>query len=304
MSIFTPIEWCDSSLQLEVGCSGCELWIPKMGVKICYAGILVGRYGGWDKKGWPKSFEEPELFLYRLDEAAKWPDLRGKERPSKPWLNGLPRLIFLNDLGDTFTEGLPIDWLAPLLPRMATMPHIFIVLTKRANRMLEFSKAHPFPKNFWLMTSVTSSANYNRIEQLMEVRGGSVKGISYEPAFGEIDLEKWLPRRLDLSEIPWWALNDGCTEGFTEGLDWVVAGGASGSNPKSSDIAWFKKTLDQCSGKASFFLKQLGGKPIRMDDNDSVDGPVRKKMIMIDKKGGSMEEWPSSLRVRQMPISS
>lgn len=303
MSIFTTIEWCDSSLQLEIGCSGCELWIPKMGVNICYAGILVGRYGGEGKKGWPRSFEEPELFLYRLDEAAKWPDLKGKDRPNKPWLNGLPRLIFLNDLGDTFTEGLPIDWLAPLLPRMAAMPHIFIVLTKRANRMLEFSKNHPFPKNFWLMTSVTSAANYNRIEQLMEVRGGSVKGISYEPAFGEIDLEKWLPRRLDLSEIPGWALNDGCIDGYTEGLNWVVAGGASGNNPKSSDVAWFKKILYQCRWRnASFFLKQLGGKPIRVDDNDSIEGPVRKRLVMIDKKGGDMQEWPSSLRIRQMPI--
>src|SRR5690242_2116818 len=106
MGIATDIEWCDSTLNLEMGCDGCELWNPKAGINICYAGQVTERWGG--KRGWPDSFEEPKLFLDRLEPALAWPDLTGKERPHKPWLDGLPRLIFLNDMGDTFTESLPL----------------------------------------------------------------------------------------------------------------------------------------------------------------------------------------------------
>jgi len=46
MGIDTDIEWCDSSLQLEMGCDGCELWNPKVGEKTCYAGQLTNLHGG------------------------------------------------------------------------------------------------------------------------------------------------------------------------------------------------------------------------------------------------------------------
>lgn len=275
MGIHTDIEWCDSSLQLEVGCAGCELWTD--GYRECYAGNLVERYKGL--KGWPKSFSEPELFLNRLDEASRWKDLTGQHRPNKPWLNGYPRVIFLNDLGDTFTEALPLDWMAPLLPRMATLPHVFIVLTKRANRMLRFSMEYPFPDNFWLMTSVTSSDNYHRIDQLMDCKGGSVRGISYEPALGEINLDRWLDGR----------------------LNWVVAGGMSGNSERGSDLAWFLKTQRQCVGKSAWFLKQLGNKPYRIDLYDDIRGPARKRLVLLDKKGAAPEEWPTQLNIREMP---
>lgn len=259
MGVHTKIEWTDSSLSLEVGCQGCELWNPAIGEKTCYAGNLVERYAGL--KGWPESFDKPKLFPERLIEAERWKDLRGTNRADKPWLNGMPRLIFLDDLGDTFTESLPIDWLTPYLERMSKMPVIWQVLTKRANRMLEFSKTHPFPKNFWLLTSVTSAANYNRVEQLMEVRGGSVKGISYEPAWGPVSFAKWFPRKMALSEIPGWALNDGCTEGIkgiTNGL-WIISGGSSGATAKPSNPQWFRDVRDECiKAKMPYFHKQNG----------------------------------------------
>lgn len=317
MAKSTPIEWCDSVLNLQMGCDGCELWNPKMGVKICYAGKIIDRYGG-KSTGYPQSFDKPKLFLDRLSEVERWPDLRGTERPEKPWLNGQPRLIFLDDMGDTFTESLPIDWLAPLLSRMGALPHIFILLTKRANRMLEFSKTNPFPKNFWLLVSVTSAANYNRIEQLMQVRGGSVKGISYEPAWGPIDVRPWLPRRLALSDIPGSALNDGCAEGWTDGLGWIVVGGQSGDLDKPFDIAWALSLGEQCkSSDTRLFVKQLGALAVTtsqpfgktLDGRNVVVGAQGKRvggvlaytLLLNDKKGGLMSEWPSALAVREFP---
>src|SRR5262245_31262275 len=143
MPATTPIAWCDSTVNLMMGCDGCELWNPAAGVRHCYAGALTGRHAG--RKGWPDAFDRPALFPHRLDEALRWPDLTGKPRPGKPWLDGLPRLLFLNDMGDTFTEGLALDWLAPHLPRMAASPHQWLLLTKRPRRMAEFSRSHPLP---------------------------------------------------------------------------------------------------------------------------------------------------------------
>ena len=39
----TQIEWADSTLNLEMGCDGCELWNLEASVKRCYAGTLTQR---------------------------------------------------------------------------------------------------------------------------------------------------------------------------------------------------------------------------------------------------------------------
>jgi len=101
----TNIHWCDSSVNLMMGCDGCELW--REGSRHCYAGTLTLRHAG--RKGWPESFDRPRLFPERLAGALRWPDLTGTARPGKPWLDGLPRVVFVNDMGDTFTESLPPD---------------------------------------------------------------------------------------------------------------------------------------------------------------------------------------------------
>jgi hypothetical protein len=86
-----------------MGCNGCELWNPAAGVRICYAGQLTERYAG--KKGWPQSFGESALFPGRLAEVLRWRDLTGQPRREKPWLDGLPRVVFLNDMGDSFASA-------------------------------------------------------------------------------------------------------------------------------------------------------------------------------------------------------
>jgi protein gp37 len=282
----TTIEWCDSTLNLQMGCDGCELWNRKAGVLRCYAGQLHERWG--NKAGWPDSFDKPKLFTGRLEPALRWPDLTGKERPEKPWLNGMPRLIFLDDLGDTFTESLPLDWLAPLLPRMADTPHQWLLLTKRANRMEEFSKLHPFPKNFWLMTSITCNANRNRIEHLLRCRGGSVRGISYEPALELVDFSQYLYRQEEHG-VDWSrpvGQKVGACIGWTPPLDWIVCGGESGPGARPFDISWARDTVKQCkSAGVACFYKQGGA----------------SNACPHDRKGGHFECFPSDLQIREFP---
>jgi len=276
MGIHTTIEWCDSTLNLEMGCDGCELWNPKAGVRRCYAGTLTERYGG--RTGWPESFDNPRIFPERLKEALRWPDLTGKDRPDKPWLNGYPRVIFLNDMGDTWTESLELMWLAPHVLQMLHSPHIYIVLTKRPGRMVQFWGAWcrgdgaPIPPNFWLFTSITGPENTGRIRELLKLRtlGARVLGVSYEPAWGPVDFSLCDHRRtLEVGR---------CYP--CPGLDVVIAGGESGAGAKPSHPDWFRAARDACrAAGVPFFMKQL----------------------TIKGKKLTMEDWPADLKVREMP---
>src|SRR3989442_14506181 len=114
------IGWCDDTCNIEMGCDGCELWDPKNGVRICYAGLQTERMvSKGPREGWPESFDKPTIFPERVRENARKRDLTGTRRPEKPWLDGMPRVIFVNDMGDGFTASLPEDYLAPYLPTMA-----------------------------------------------------------------------------------------------------------------------------------------------------------------------------------------
>lgn len=299
MSKDTHIEWADSTLNLQMGCDGCELWNRAKGVKHCYAGTLTDRYGG--RKGYPDKFEEPKLFTERLDVALKWPDLTGKERPGKPWLNGLPRMIFLNDMGDTFTESLPLDWLAPLLPRMADSPHVWMILTKRGGRMKAFSEQDPFPANVWPGVSVTTQKTMARVDRLLAVRGGGVKWISAEPLLGPVNVFPALYSNHDraamdnqyLSPLPGTAE----AERFFSKVGLVIAGGESGPNSRPCDIGHIREIVQACKEAGTFcFVKQLGA---RVHDKYTRTNGIA--MFLDDPKGGDPSEWPEDLRVRQIP---
>lgn len=316
----TDIEWCDSSINLMMGCDGCELWNPKAGVKHCYAGTLTDRWGG-KSKGWPESFDKPQLFLERLAPALRWPDLTGKERPGKPWLNGQPRLIFLNDLGDTFTESLPLDWLAPLLPQLADSPHVWMLLTKRPKRMREFSEKHPLPLNVWPGTSVTTQASAARVGELLGVQGGGVRWVSAEPLLGPVELRQLKCGYLfdgegatyydALKGYSFWGSGDfGC---HGPALSLVIAGGESGPDARACDATWVRSLAQECrDAGVPFFLKQMGANVVTRDGWPHEPGNVTRprtegdgfgnyRIRLRDPKGGDPSEWPEDLKVRQFP---
>lgn len=124
MGIKTKIEWADSSVNPIMGCTGCALRKSH-----CYAAVLCARYAG--RKGWPESFDRPEFFPGRLEKAMKWRDLTGEARSDKPWLDGLPRHIFVNDMSDGFCPDVDAwGWLLPHLDAMGKSPHVWMLLTK------------------------------------------------------------------------------------------------------------------------------------------------------------------------------
>src|SRR5262245_23516398 len=197
----TKIEWADDIVNPAMGCDGCELWDPKNGVSICYAGRLTDRRPSKGTlKGWHLAFDQPTIFPGRIAQAAHWRDLTGTARLRKPWLDGMPRLIFVDDMGDTFTASLPDDWIAPELSVMGASPHVWVLLTKRPDRQRAFSLRHKLPGNVWAGTSITSTQD-QRLRHLMRTRA-AVRWVSYEPILAPVN---WRPY-------------------FEQGLNWLIVG--------------------------------------------------------------------------------
>jgi protein gp37 len=276
MGIKTPIEWCDSTVNPTMGCDGCELWTAER--KICYAGKLHERRIG--HPGFAPSFEEVTEFPGRMQKATEWSDLTGQPRPDKPWLDGLPRMIFVSDMSDTLSSAVSFEYmLDEIIWNVLNehgVNHRWLWLTKRPDRMAKFSqwlrsKAKvQWPSNLWVGTSVTTQATVSRVHDLLRVGNEyTTRFVSVEPQWDVIELGTTLKQ-----------------------IDWVIQGGESGSIKHPFDTVWADRLRDQCQKVGvPYFLKQLGTHVIE-------DG---RRFRLKSRKGVNWDEWPKRLRVRQMP---
>lgn len=271
----TAIQWSDSTANLSMGCDGCELWIE--GFLICYAGRLHQPRGG--RKGYAPTFEQVTLFPGRMATAARWSDLTGQDRLAKPWLHGLPRLIFVSDMSDALSAAASFEYLRDEIIHVVTSEkgrrHVWQWPTKRPNRMAEFSRWLSkqdirWPSNLWAGTSVTTQTTTSRVAQLLKVGGRrTIRFVSVEPQWEAIDLARWLPS-----------------------LDWVIQGGQSGSVKRAFDLQWAEELIAQCRRhKVPYFCKQFGGFAVANGSRLELD----------DYHGGDWSVWPPQLRVREMP---
>lgn len=299
MGIKTEIGYCDSTVNPLIGCDGCELHKAGDAESHCYAAGLVGRYAGL--KGWPASFDDPQFFPGRIEKACRWSDLTGKDRPDKPWLNGMPRVIFPCDLSDPFSTSVdPEIWLTPALPLIGASSHIWMFLTKRPGVMASYSLKHPLPKNVWVGTSLCGPESYRRVVELGRI-DASVRFLSCEPLLAELDLE--YPKAMFPQGPPM------CCDGrecgcmckpieppLLHGINLVIIGGESGPGARPCDIAWVRSLMVQCKRNAvKCFVKQLGARP------QGPEQSVPAWVAWLDSKGGNWEVWPDDLRVREMP---
>ncbi len=153
----------------------------------------------------------------------------------KTWAR--PRRIFVNSMADLFHKGVPDEYVRRVFEVMVECSqHIFQVLTKRSQRLLEMAPGLPWPANIWAGVSVEDSRVVSRIDELREVPA-SVRFLSLEPLLGPIDA-------LDL-----------------RGIDWVIVGGESGNRARPMDADWVRAIRDECSAEGvPFFFKQWGGR--------------------------------------------
>lgn len=248
----------------------------------CYAAILHLARGSSIvnptrkvNRGYAPTFERFTVFEGRMEQASRWRDLVATRDATRPWLDRLPRLIFLSDMGDALCSRELFAFLEREMAHVTSehgRRHLWLWLTKRPGNMEAFDdRIGGLPDNVCAMTTVTSRKSLPRIDQLRKVNA-ACRGISIEPLWERIP-----PEELDLT-----------------GIDWVIVGGESGSGKltRPFDIAWAEELRDHCrKNGVAFFLKQLGRNPV-------IGGqPVKLK----DKHGGDWNEWPSKLRVRQFP---
>lgn len=232
MGIKTRIEWADSTVNPVMGCTGCALRRDH-----CYAAVLCARYAG--RKGWPRSFDRPEFFPGRLERAVGWRDLTGEARADEPWLDGLPRHIFVNDLSDGFCpDADPWEWLAPSIPAMHLSPHVWLLLTKWPDRMAQFFEewGKPIPGNFRLGVSIEEPEYSYRATILAEIPG-AIRYISFEPLLASF------------ADCP----------GVLDNVSGAIVGGESGPGARPMDPGWVRGLRDQCvAAGVAFFFKQWG----------------------------------------------
>jgi protein gp37 len=269
----TAIQWCDSTENPTMGCAGCELWNEQR--QICYAGVLHRRFAGVSS-GYAPHFEQVTMFPGRMKRATRWSDLTGKERPQKPWLNGMPRLIFVSDMSDALSATVQFEYLLEeIIQNVRTelgRRHRWLWLTKRPQRMAEFSRwlDIEWPSNLWVATSITTQRSTSRIKHLLRVGDGkTTRFLSVEPQWEEINLDNWLPK-----------------------INWVIQGGESGPNAHDFHVEWADSLVRQCkTHRVPFFLKQLGSNVCWK----------REQAAFQHSHGGNWDEWPTRLRVRKFP---
>jgi len=297
------IQWCDSTVNGTSGCDGCELWNKQ--VRTCYAGILhetrlAPGFARTRPDLYARDFSEVRIIPGRFAEAAKWPDLSGIPRIYKPWLNGWPRCIFVGDLGDFLSEGVPYDFLErELLGAMLSQEgkrHVWMLLTKRPSRLAALSNAwNGLPDNCIAMTTITDQKTANlRIPELLRVKAKR-RAVSAEPLLGPIDIEE---------TKGWWG-------GI--GIEVLIAGGASGNGAQPCQVEWFDSLRKGCSRSGvKFFLKQLGSNCHTHNANchdwpddtriiGEGDGAAAGRICFKHSKGGDCNEWPDELRIREWP---
>ena len=302
----TNIEWCDSTVNpTGFQCQGCELWMPAKGVKECYAGRFAERIGGVG------AFDQPVVMKPgRMAEAARWSDLRGKERPDKPWIpKEYPRVIFIGDMADTLQRGVTFDYLFEEVIRNVVSVqgrrHIWMWLTKDAKRLEQFAKwllvdGRTWPANLWPGVSVTSNQTLWRVDHLLKVPAAR-RFISYEPAWEYVDFSRYL----------WKGYKD--EEGFggveqSEAISQIIIGGESGAGAEKHpfNVEWARKLIEDCDDAwVACFVKQLGARPVCecsiACESFSANCYQHFPFPIRHKKGGDWAEWQEYLRVRQFP---
>lgn len=231
----TGIEWTEYTWNPVTGCSSVS-----EGCKNCYARRMAKRLAG--RHGYPESPHEFDVTLHpgRLGQPLKW-----KKQ----------RMIFVCSMSDLFHEDVPDEFIIEVFVKMGeAQQHVYQVLTKRPERMLEFVVrstwgASPL-RNVWLgVTAENQKAADERIPILLQTPA-AVRFISAEPLLGEICLDGYLGDLIQLSDFD---------NHVGDGLNLVIVGGETGHGARPMHPDWARELRDQCQvANIPFFFKSWG----------------------------------------------
>jgi protein gp37 len=211
----SKIEWTEVTWNPTTGCNKVSA-----GCKNCYAESFSKRLKGMGIEKYKNGFK---LTLH--------PDVLDFPKRLRK-----PHKIFVNSMSDLFHEKIPLDFIQKVFKVMNECPqHIFQVLTKRAERLEEFSPFLNWTDNIWIGVTVENAQVINRIKHLTKTKA-KIKFLSLEPLLGALP-------DLNLKKI-----------------DWVIVGGESGRKARKVEKEWIEDIRIQCEkNNVAFFFKQWGG---------------------------------------------
>lgn len=213
----TNIEWADKVWNPVTGCTPIS-----DGCKNCYAAALFKRFKWHD-------FNEVTFHPDRLDAPLHWKK---------------PRRVFVNSMGDLFHKDVEWDWIHKILNIIHDCRlHTFIILTKRPKQMKNFFNmayrdfGMVIPNNLQLGVSVESKKHLNRMRILREIPLTTMEAVPFRFVSAEPLLESLLyepsPENLYFDQE-------------IEEMDWVVAGGETGTSARPHKNKWIEELGELC----------------------------------------------------------
>jgi protein gp37 len=183
-----------------------------------------------------------------------------------------PAIIGVEFMGDLFHEDVPFEYIKKVWDIASKcQQHIFLFLTKRPERMLEFTKwmagaddisiAH-WPRSCWLGITAENQQLYDERWEILVRIPATARFVSIEPMLSKIDLKLYD-----------YAVSCGSHSVRKYFLRWVICGAESGPKRRRTKIEWIRNLKDQCvNAHAPFFLKQMeiNGKVVTMPELDGV----------------------------------
>jgi protein gp37 len=290
----TKIEWAGKVWNPSVGCSKIS-----DGCRECYAEKMANRLTGiLGKVGTGENLESWAAYSYVITKG-KWNGRTAFIKPAlfKPYHWKNPSMIFVCSMSDLFHENTPFERIYRVFEVIRTeRRHIFMVLTKRPERMAEFIEWYgeqpmdvclgakvnsvvngwPF-ENLWIgVTAENQAMADKRIPLLMRIPA-SRRFLSIEPMLGQIDItNKGIKNGYS---VPTAYTDSGIGVEWTDpgdkfiGVNWVICGAESGEmvSRRDMDMEWAISLKNQCvEAGVPFFFKQayINGKRVSMPKLD------------------------------------
>lgn len=227
MTTKSRIEWTETTWNPVVGCTKLSA-----GCKHCYAEVMARRLQAMRVPGYENGFRKVRVLPERLDE---------------PLQRSKPTVYFVNSMSDLFHVQVPESFIDRVFLTMRrAQQHTFQVLTKRSERVTEYTAEHAVPDNVWIGVSVENRRHgLPRVDHLRKVPA-KTRFLSVEPLLEDLG-------DLDLS-----------------GIHWVIVGGESGHGARPMKLEWVRRIQRACEEQnVDFFFKQWGA--------HGVDGERRTK---------------------------
>ena len=239
MALNSKIEWTSATWNPVTGCTKISL-----GCQNCYAERMAKRLKAMHNPSYKNGFKVT-CHNRMLELPLKWKK---------------PKMIFVNSMSDLFHKDVPLDFIKKVFDVMKKADwHIYQILTKRSERLLEANDYLNWPKHIWMGVTVENAENKHRIDHLRKTNA-HLKFISFEPLLNKIS-------KINLKKI-----------------DWVIVGGESGPNSRPIEEKWVNNIKDYClTSRIAFFFKQWGG--------------VNKKKTGRMLNGRIWNEMPEKLKI-------